>query len=141
MYSGPVWRSCPSPTRIPRPPAAKNCLACPEASFTANATPTVSSERPHLVPVTDSPSEDRRIDVGELKGFKGSLGPTRLGEDSKPFRELLFQIETHAPAVVRRAHGGDVRWHAGLAGDGRRVCVPPHPPVREKSQQLELAGL
>src|SRR5262249_56775734 len=56
MYSGPEWTSCPSPTRIPRPPAAKNCLASPEASFTATATPTVSSGRPHLAPVTDSPS-------------------------------------------------------------------------------------
>src|SRR5919201_3873964 len=87
------------------------------------------------------PQRDRRIDVGELKGFKLSLGPARLGEHTEPLSELLFEIETHARAVVRRANGGDVCGHTGLAGDGRRLAVPSHPTMREKAQQLELPRL
>src|SRR6516225_6288162 len=80
-------------------------------------------------------------DYREVKGFKLSLRPARAREQTDPLRQLLFEIETHAPAEMHRADSGDVRRHAGLAGDGCCLAVPPHAPMREKAQQLELPRL
>ena len=48
-------RQCPSPMRIPKPPAFRNASCAAEMPLTMPAMPTVSSGRPHCLPAIETP--------------------------------------------------------------------------------------
>src|SRR3974377_2531081 len=47
----------PSPIKIPNPPAIRYCRYSGVIEFTAKATPNLSSERPQVFPLMDTPAE------------------------------------------------------------------------------------
>src|SRR6516164_11789059 len=55
ICSRPGCGSMPSPTKIPRPPAFKNCWCTLEMPLTMPAMAKVSSGRPHCLPLSESP--------------------------------------------------------------------------------------
>src|SRR5262245_64166759 len=96
MYSAPEWISCPSPTRIPSPPAPKNRLASPPPGVRAERQrPRARSwrvgrrppglERPPLYAAPRPRNSSRQALLKVRKGFIASLS-----NSSTTSRKVLF---------------------------------------------------
>jgi hypothetical protein len=141
ICSSPGCGSMPSPITMPSPPALKNAWCTPEMLLIAPATPTVSSGRPHCLPLIDAPADIVRS-ISVL--FHGSTSPSAQPARAKTPKVSLtccckFTLRP-GPAGVA-ANGIDVGWGACYRRERIRIGEMSSPAAAQITGDLDRTRL